>query len=322
MKGGRRMKTLVVGGGGFIGGHLARLLIGSGHRDVTILGRSPVPRFGVVDGVRYISGDAADPVLIAKLLCGCDELIDLAYGTVPKTSFEDPIHDLLVNLPATVSLLRQAGLANVGKVLMVSSGGTVYGNAEYLPIDERHPTNPVSPYGITKLATEKYAQLFHWTEALPVIIARPGNPYGPHQTVERGQGFIGAAIAAVLAGRSIGIFGERGTVRDYIHVEDLAAGLLAALDCGQPGDVFNIGTGRGHDNRQVLDLLDPIVRRDGHVVAFDVLPSRTFDVDANVLDSSLLTSRSGWQPKIGLPEGIEMTWAWARRPMRRDDIHE
>lgn len=310
---GDRKKTLVVGGGGFIGSHFVGLLIGSGRREVTVLGRSPAPRFGLAEDVRYVSGNAADSTLMAELLSGCDELIDLAYGTVPKTSFEDPINDLLTNLPATVTLLRQAGAARVAKVLLVSSGGTVYGNAEYLPINEQHPTDPVSPYGITKLAAEKYARLFYRTEGLPVIIARPGNPYGPHQTVERGQGFIGAAIAAILADRRIGIFGERGTVRDYIYIEDLAEGLLAVLDHGKPGDVFNVGTGCGRDNRQIIELLDAIVRRAGRTLEFDILPPRAFDVDANVLDSSKLARVSGWQPKTDLVEGLEMTWAWAAR---------
>src|SRR5690606_36441288 len=148
--------------------------------------------------VCYMPGNVEDVAFMNGLLEGCDELVDLAYATVPKTSFDDPVHDVLVNLPATVSLLRQAANFSLKRVLLVSSGGTVYGNAAYLPIDEAHPTNPVSPYGITKLAAEKYALLFHRLEGLPVVIARPSNPYGPNQMGNLGQGFIAAAMLATL----------------------------------------------------------------------------------------------------------------------------
>lgn len=309
----KRVKTLVVGGGGFIGQRLVHRLVSEGHRTITVLGRRPEPRLELGSDVKYVSGNSANPFLMAELLADCNELVDLAYGTVPKTSFDDPIHDLQTNLPPTVSLLRQASLAKVERVMLISSGGTVYGNAEYLPIDELHPTNPLSPYGITKLAAEKYALLYHRTEGLPVIIARPGNPYGPNQVLGRGQGFVGAAIAAVLSGKCIGIFGERGTIRDYIHIDDLADGLLATLDYGNPGCTYNIGSGCGHDNRQVLELLDVIVSRSGYRLEFEILPHRPFDVDANILDSASLMHASGWRPKVSLAEGIERTWAWASR---------
>ena len=308
---GTRLTTLVVGGGGFIGSHFVRLLKTRGARNVIVTGRSAKPRFALPDDVLYVQVDATDPSVIGSLLGRCDEVVDLAYATVPKTSFDDPVHDVLVNLPTSVSLLRQASRCKLRRVLLVSSGGTVYGNAAYLPIDETHPTNPASPYGITKLALEKYALLFHRLEGLPVVIARPGNPYGPNQLGNLGQGFVGAAMFATLRHQSVSMFGERGTIRDYIFVEDLAEGLLAALDHGHVGEVYNIGTGIGLDNRAVLDVLDSVARPSGYSVNVEVLPSRAFDVAANVLSSARLTYVSGWRPQTDFNAGLVKTWSWA-----------
>lgn len=306
-----RLKTLVVGGGGFIGSHFVRVLAADGHREIVVTGRSPVSRFTLPDNVRYVQGNVSDTSFLEEVLDGCDEVVDLAYATVPKTSFDDPVHDVLANLPATVNLLRQAARYSLRKVLLVSSGGTVYGNAAYLPIDESHPTNPMSPYGITKLAAEKYALLFHRLQELPVVVVRPGNPYGPNQMGNLGQGFIGAAMFAVLNRQRVIVFGERGMVRDYIYVEDLAEGLRAALDHGSPGDIYNIGTGTGYDNRAVLDVLETTVQPFGYAVDCEIRPERAFDVAANVLSSARLTYVSGWRPRTGLFEGLARTWAWA-----------
>lgn len=306
------IRTLVVGGAGFIGSHLTRALAADGRRSVTVTGRQPTPRHPLPSGVRYVCADAIDEQRLQPLLSDSHEVVDLAYATVPKTSFDDPVHDVLSNLPATVSLLKKASEYPLRRFLLVSSGGTVYGNSLHLPIDEFHPTNPVSPYGITKLAAEKYAFLFHRLAALPVIIARPGNPYGPNQFGNLAQGFIGAALYATLQRQKTVVFGERGTTRDYIYIDDLVQGLIAALDFGVPGEVYNIGTGIGSDNRSVLDELDNIVRADGYAVECEHREPRSFDVASNVLSSARLTYASGWRPQVDLRDGLARTWKWVR----------
>ena len=310
------LRTLVVGGGGFIGSHFVRRLTETGDRDVVVVGRSPAPRFPLPESVRYIPGNVGESDFVNDLLDDCDEVVDLAYATVPKTSFDDPVYDVLANLPATVNLLRQSAERCLRRVLLVSSGGTVYGNACYLPIDESHPTNPVSPYGITKLAAEKYALLFHRLKGLPVVIVRPGNPYGPNQLGNLNQGFIGTAMFATLNRQRIAVFGETGTVRDYIYVEDLAEGLMAALEHGVPGETYNIGTGIGFNNQAVLSLLDSVVRPTGYSVERETLAERAFDVAANVLSSARLTYVSSWRPRTELASGLARSWAWALDTVR------
>lgn len=304
---------LVVGGAGFIGSHLVAQLHACGREDILVTGRRPEPRYALPDGVRYLQLEDADDATLKAILAQCDEIIDLAYATVPQTSFDDPVLDVLSNLPVTVRLLKLASEGVLRRVVLVSSGGTVYGSAVRLPIDESHPTNPISPYGITKLAIEKYSLMYHALRGLPIVIVRPGNPYGPSQMGNLGQGFVGAAIYATIVSKPVRIFGERGTVRDYIYITDLVEGIVAALDKGAPGEIYNIGTGVGMDNREVLDQIGLRARADGLEPLLVSEPTRPFDVAANVLSSAKLTYISGWRPRFSFEEGLADTWLWARK---------
>jgi len=302
--------TLVIGGGGFIGSHLVPALIAAGRR-VTTVGRSKQPHHRLPAGVDYVSADFGSRELMEDLLGRHQEVIHLAYATVPNTSFDNPLSDLEQNLSPAVRLFEAVAAAGV-RMVLVSSGGTVYGEAVSTPVNEDHPTNPISPYGVTKLTLEKYAHLYAVTHGLKVICVRPGNAYGPGQHPHTGQGFVSTAMASAMAGQAVRIFGEQGTIRDYIHVSDVAAGILAALEHGQLSAIYNIGSGRGLSNRQVLDAMVPVLREVGCELRIERQPERVFDVRVNVLDSTRLSSVAGWRPKIDLHEGLEMTRDWLR----------
>lgn len=299
----------VIGGTGFIGSRVVERLLTAG-RKVSAVGRSRQPSRPLPGEVAYRCGDLGDEKFLRDALQGVDEVIDLAYTTVPKTSFENPVGDILDNLPAAVTLLRVAGEMALEKVVVVSSGGVIYGKAERLPMTEDHPTNPISPYGITKLAVEKYALMYGEACGLPVVCVRPANAYGEGQRPFAGQGFVATAIASILRGREVLIYGENGTLRDYIHVTDVAAGIVAALEKGAPGSCYNVGTGVGFSNRDVLEMIFPLARAQGLNPRLQVLPLRQFDVPANVLDSAKLFAASGWQAEIPFAAGMERTWKW------------
>lgn len=312
------MKTsIVIGGTGFIGRHVVNLLCDSG-REVVVVGRSPEPNGSLHAASRYVRGDYGDRKFLRGILNQGCEVIDLAYSTVPKTSYEDPAFDLLSNLPASVGLFQEALDAGVGRLLIVSSGGTVYGPANQLPIREDHPAMPVSPYGITKLTTDRYAMMFHRNNGLPVLVARPANAYGEDQRTGTGQGFIAAAIQAILSGREIEIYGVGGTIRDYIHVRDVAAGIVSILENGTDGEIYNLGTGVGTSNAEIVTLLEKLAARDGLTVRTKVLPSRSFDVEANILDSSKLRRVSQWTHTVGVEEGVSSMWKALRGMGRRE----
>ena len=283
---------------------------------MTVIGRRAKADRDLHPACRYVCGDYGNRAVLRGILKSGCEVIDLAYSTVPKTSFEDPVFDLMSNLPASVGLFQEALAAEAGRVLIVSSGGTVYGPTDRLPIREDHPTQPVSPYGITKLATDRYAMMFHRNAGLPVIVIRPANAYAEDQRAGTGQGFIATAVAAILSGRAIEIYGRAGTIRDYIHVSDVAAGIVAALDHGDEGEIYNLGTGVGTSNGGIINILEKLAREQGIPLLNKTLPSRGFDVEANVLDSTKLSQKSGWAARVLLEDGLKRVWeaACSRRP--------
>ena len=302
--------TLVIGGGGTIGSHLVPMLLATG-RSVTVLGRKESPLHKLPTGISYVSGDFGQREFITELLDSHEEVIHLAYATIPNTSFDNPLADLLQNLPPVVQLFIEAAKRDC-RLLLVSSGGTVYGQAETLPIQENHPTNPISPYGVTKLTLEKYAYLYAVTHGLNVVCVRPANAYGPGQRPFSGQGFVATAIASVLRGESVKIFGREGTVRDYIYVADLAAGIVDVLEKGRVGEAYNLGTGIGLSNMDIMRVVAPILEEAGFESRVEHLPERIFDVRANVLDASKLTRETGWVPEMTLKDGLRKTFEWVR----------
>lgn len=302
------MRTLVIGGAGFIGSHLVTELLSSG-RNVTVLGRRETLDKALPHGVTYAAGDFAERNLIDSLLDTHQEIIHLAYATVPNTSFENPLGDLLQNLPPTEELF--SAVATKGrKLLLVSSGGTVYGQAGILPICEDHPTRPISPYGVTKLTLENYAYLYAATHGLKYVCVRPSNAYGAGQRPFIGQGFVSTAMASVMRGEPVRIFGRKGTIRDYIYVSDLASGILRALENGHLSETYNIGSGSGRSNLDVIQAMTPLMQEIGANVKLEHYPERTFDVKTNVLDSTKLFDHTGWAPVVEFDDGLRRTREW------------
>jgi UDP-glucose 4-epimerase len=302
-------RCCVIGGAGFIGSHLVNELLETG-RVVRVVGRRELPLLQVPEKVEYFQGDIRNHDFIHNALQDVDEVVDLAYSSVPKTSYENPILDINENLPGSVRLFEIASKLPIKKLVFVSSGGTVYGEPEMLPIPEVHPTNPISPYGITKLALEKYAQMYHRAKCLPVVCIRPSNPYGEGQRPFVGQGFIATAIASVLLGNELTIFGEKGSIRDYIHVEDLAKAIVATLEFGVPGECYNAGSTVGRSNLEVIEQISICASKYGLKPLIRHIAPRAFDVSANILDNSKLLAVSAWQPHLEFSAGVERTWNW------------
>jgi UDP-glucose 4-epimerase len=302
------MRTCVIGGGGFIGAHLIAALLASG-RDVIALGRRASRPEKLPAKATYLMCDYGDRVSLRQAIADCGEVIDLAYATVPQTSFANPVFDLQSNLTPAVALLEEArDHPHLRRLVITSSGGTVYGVADRLPIIEEDRTAPISPYGITKLTIERYAAMFFQIYGVPSIIVRPANAYGLGQRPFTGQGFIATAMGKIIQNEEVVIFGESGTIRDYIHVRDIADGIVSALDHGQAGEIYNIGSSVGRSNRDVLDAIAPLAQQADLSMRVNTIAPRSFDVPANVLSFGKLLHCAGWQPRVAFEEGLAEMW--------------
>jgi UDP-glucose 4-epimerase len=300
-------KTVLIGGAGFLGSSLSSVLINT-DRKITVIGRGGRP-ITLNRDVAYIQSDCSNNQELQNYLDGAAEIVDLSYTTTPKTSFENPIFDITQNLPRAVKLFEIASkMSSLEKLLVISSGGTVYGPATVFPIPESATTTPVSPYGITKLTIEKYAQMYEQIYGLPIIIVRPANVYGPRKNIDYSQGFIPIAFKKILNKQAVEIYGEQGTVRDYVFINDVAEAIAAILNSERKHTIFNIGTGLGTDTVSVLKLIEKIVSKDGYQVVSKKFPTRVFDVPENILDSSLLLKQVGWKAKTSLTDGLKHTW--------------
>ena len=162
--------------------------------------------------------------------------------------------------------------------------------------------------------------MFHRMHGLPVTIVRPANAYGSGQRPFAGQGFIATAIGHILKRDKVTIFGEQGTIRDYLHVSDVASGMVAALAGEGRGDTYNIGSGVGRNNREVLSAIEPHATRAGYEIRLDIAPERHFDVPANVLSFSKLAEHTGWQPCVAFEYGIEEVWTDIRRGLPTNNV--
>lgn len=303
------MKIVVFGGGGFIGSAIIDRLLLDGHK-IRVFERPRVAPFRIFhahESVEWITGDLMSTDDVGQAIDGVDTVIHLVSTTLPKSSNEDPIYDVQSNLVGTLQLLNTMRQKGVSKILFISSGGTVYGQPEYIPIDEVHPTNPYVSYGITKLAIEKYLLMYQRLYNIRTIILRVSNPYGERQRIETAQGAVGVFINNALNNKPIDIWGDGSVVRDYIHVSDVAEAFAKALTYVGAHSIFNVGAGTGTSLNTLIEKIEAAL---GITVVRRYLEGRSIDLPVNVLDSRLAGSELNWKPVVALTDGLRRTAEW------------
>jgi len=296
-------RVVILGGFGFLGSHIALELILKGYQ-VTIFTRpGSHPRTGreILAQARIVRGDYQVPEDVIEVLRDQDTLIHLIHTTVPGSSMQDPSHDVLSNIVPGLGWMQKLPQLNLQRIIFVSTGGAVYGEAQYLPIDEQHPTNPISSYGITKLTLEKYLSISVAQSSTSLRIIRPGNVYGFGQSTQTGQGVIGTMAQRAINGQNLEIWGSGTNVRDYLHIDDFVRAIMGLIQYDGAETVFNCGSGQGHNVLEIVDLLSSHL---GRSLPIRHLPDRAFDVHMNVLNSQRLMNAINWRPHIDLRSGI------------------
>jgi UDP-glucose 4-epimerase len=299
------MRALVLGGCGFIGSHIVDKLLASGMR-VRVFDRYPEKFRSPLPSVDYRLGDFKDTIAVLEALADVDVVYHLISATFPGTAALDPRRDVSENILPTLDLLEAMAQSGIGRLVYLSSGGTVYGIPSVVPTPEDHPLRPIGSYGIVKATIEHYIELFSRERGISSTIIRPSNPYGPRQGHIGVQGVVATFLNRVLNGEALQIWGDGSVVRDYIFVEDLAALCVRAGSSRQYG-VFNGGSGIGVS---VNDIVAEISRVTGRSIVPEYSPGRAVDVPRSVLDMSRVHETFGWQPAISLHSGIATTWSW------------
>ena len=301
------MKIMVLGGGGFIGHNFIRKISSFEHEiysfDRMFLNSSD-------QNVKYIKGDFAQLDKYKEYFENTDILYHFISTTLPKESNLDPVFDIKSNLCNLINLLNICINSNVKKIVFISSGGTIYGEVDNALISENEPTNPLSSYGIVKLAMEKYIQLYGKLYNLKYSIFRLSNPYGPYQNSLKGQGLISILLKKILQNEEIIIWGDGSAVRDYIYIDDVIVALyLDLIKKSEDNVLFNLGSGNGTSINNILEILEQLT---GNKVKVLYENSRNFDVKSNVLDISKINKFLNWRPEVDIFDGIEQTYNWLK----------
>ncbi|HPD60346.1 MAG TPA: NAD-dependent epimerase/dehydratase family protein [Thermodesulfobacteriota bacterium] len=302
-------KSLILGGCGFIGSYVAEALLGAGYT-VRIFDKIKVNTKNIdhiINDLEMIEGDFNNEKDVARAIKGIDYIFHFIGTTLPKTSTENPIYDLESNVISTLKLLNLAVQEKIKKIIFSSSGGTVYGVPQTLPIVEEHPTNPTSAYGISKLMIEKYLELYHQTKGLDYVIFRIANLYGERQDPRSHQGAVAVFLGLVKEGKPITIWGKGSISRDYIYIKDIIPVLINALVIKIHERIYNLGSGKGTTLNDLIAVIKEVTSRP---VTVAYAEERLIDVPINVLDISRAQKQFAFSPHTPLREGVQKTWQW------------
>ena len=308
------MRALVTGGAGFIGSAVVDRLLGQGD-EVTVvddLSRGRLANLAeVTDRIRFVQADVQDPAL-AEIVAdaGPEVIYHLAAQIDVRASVADPGNDARINVLGTINLAQAARAAGTRKIVFTSSGGSIYGVPDRLPVSESAPINPLSPYAVSKVAGELYLNTFSQLFGLQCTHLALANVYGPRQDPHGEAGVVAIFARNLLHGEPTKVFGDGGNTRDYVYVGDVAAAFLLAS--GSVGDRrrYNIGTGVQTSDRQLHTLVAQAARAADEP---EFAPARLGDLRASAVDSSRASAELGWAPAFDLGTGFGATVEYFRR---------
>lgn len=297
------MRILVTGGAGFIGSHVIEAYLNAGHEVCAVDNLSQGRRENLPPQVPLYEVDIRSPALATVFDEVQPEIVSHHAAQVSvATSVAHPTEDVAVNVLGMVNVLEQAARHGARQVIF-SSSVAVYGNPQYQPCDEAHPTQPLSPYGLSKLTGEAYLRLLAELFGLRCTIFRYGNVYGPRQSAEGEAGVVAIFADQMLAREPVIINGDGLQTRDFVYVGDIARANLLAVERGAVGP-YNLGTGQA---TTIHDLWLTLRSLTGYAGAEVYGPPRQGDIRQMVLEAGLAARELGWRPQVSLEEGLQQT---------------
>jgi UDP-glucose 4-epimerase len=304
------MRVLVTGGAGFIGSHICDRLLAKGHDVAVVDNLSTGRREHVPEEALFFHTDIQDAslqdtfgVFAPQVVCHLAAHIDVRHSVF------DPVADARVNVLGTLNLLECCRRAGVAKVIYSGTGGAMFGEPSYLPVDEHHPVNPVSPYGVSKHTVEHYLFTYKTIHGLDFTVLRYPNVYGPRQDPNGEAGVVAIFTVTMLRGARPTIFGDGTKTRDYCYVSDIAGANVLALERGS-GGLYNLGRGLQVTDRQVFETVRAAVGAADLEPVY--APERPGEVRHVALDARLAARELNWSWQIDFENGVANAVAYYR----------
>lgn len=312
------MKVLVTGADGFIGSHLVEMLIGLGHDVRALAYYNSFNNWGWLEGIdgkgrmEVLSGDIRDPYFCIEITQEIDVIYHLAALIAIPYSYVAPDSYVDTNIKGTLNICQAARQSGVERVIHTSTS-EVYGTAKYVPIDEKHPMQPQSPYSATKIAADSMALSFYNTFGTPVTVARPFNTYGPRQSA---RAVIPTIITQIANGQRQIKLGDVTPTRDFNYVEDTCRGFIALAECeAAVGEVINIGSNYEISVGDTLNLIKELMNSDVEFIKDEqrIRPEKS-EVFRLWCDNSRIENLTGFKPEVDIKEGLRRTIDWLTMP--------
>lgn len=302
----KREGILLIGGTGFLGTAIAKALAANG-RKVHLLARRAIP--GLRNGVRYYSGSQDESATVVELLRKCSTVVHLAATSTPASTSASFLSEAKESLLPCARLFELMAPIPPARMLFVSSGGSIYGNPQQLPVSEQQLPSPISYHAAGKLSLETFFTTFAISAGISLAILRPSNIYGPNQPLRKGFGLIRTVLEKARVREEVAIRGDGSAVRDYLYIDDFVDACIRLIDMPDAVGPYNVGTGHGVCVSDLIRLCSEVVGFD-IPVSYQAAPGT--DVRGIILDSSKLASDTGWSPSWSLRNGLSETWQWLR----------
>ncbi len=300
-------RPLILGGSGFIGRNLLQQMVNAGMKPVNM------DLIGIdLPGVHFCPININDNASNSYVdLINFDIFYLLAWSTSPASAEKNPILDLQSNALYTLDWVRRMHTENPNcRIVFVSSGGAIYGEAEQMPIPENHALNPKGVYGLGKLVVESYLKAYSNSHDLDYLVFRPANPYGLYQNPRSGVGAVTTFLSKAINNQEIEVWGDGTVVRDYLYISDLVDALMCAMNHNPLRyREFNVGSGVGVSLNQVISEIESFLNKP---LKLNYRSGRAIDSRQIVLDNSRCASQFAWRPKVTLSEGIQLTYDYLK----------